>query len=158
MITITSYTSPILYFSTDNKQILGTKSHTFPEIYLIVISQTFWKRYIMRKYLKRSAETTFTLLRNDQTSASFDFCTKDGKEDLPERIRGLIFLFFPRPLLLTPADFFPMPLLLPATTSLCKSLLLGQGLACLDIKSNNFSSLQRMVYMLGEGFFKSQSP
>lgn len=123
---------------------------------MIVNSQPFWKVYVMRKYLERSAEITVTFLRNDQTSSLFDPCTKGGKGDFPEGIRELIFLLSPRPFLLTPACFFPMSLLLPATTSLCNSPLLGQGLVCLDININNFSSLQRMACMLGEGFLKAK--
>lgn len=102
----------------------------------------------MRKYLEMSAETAAFLLRIYQTFALFDACTKGGIEVLPEGIKGLIFLFSPCPLLVTPVCFSPMSLLLPATTSLCNSLLLGQGLVCLDININNFIFLQRMMYML----------
>lgn len=102
----------------------------------------------MRKYLATSAEIGVFLLRFYQTFASFELCTDGGIEDLPEGIRGLIFLFSPCPLLITPACFFPMSLLLPATTSLCNYLLLGQGLVCHDININNFIFLQGMMYML----------
>lgn len=121
---------------------------------LIVVPDTLWKRYIMRKYLERFADIT-VLLRNDQIFALFDRCTKGGKGDIPEGIRGLISIFSPCPLLVTSACFLPMSLLLPASASLCKPFRLGQGLVCLDININNFSSLQRMMYILCEELFKS---
>lgn len=102
----------------------------------------------MRKYVETCVEMTIFLLRIYQTFASFDPCTECGITDVPERIRGLIFLFSPCPLLITPVCFFPMSLLLPSATSLWNSLLLGQGLICLDININNFIFLQGIMYIL----------
>lgn len=81
------------YFITDKSHILGSKSHIFLQVYLIVISQPFWKRHVMTKYLEISAEITVILLRHDQISASFDPCTKGGKGNLLKGIRELSFLF-----------------------------------------------------------------